>query len=49
MDDLEAAVGRLEAAGVPVVRKPGPFKDVGSIAFVADPDGYWVELIQRAW
>ena len=28
-------------------RKPGPFKDVGSIAFVSDPDGYWVELIQR--
>lgn len=35
VDDLEGATARLEAADVPVVRKAGPFKDVGSIAFVS--------------
>jgi len=47
INDVHSACQKLEAAGVTVVRKPGPFKDVANIAFVADPDGYWIELIQR--
>lgn len=38
----------IEAAGFPIPRPPGPMKH-GSrvIAFVEDPDGYKIELIQR--
>jgi lactoylglutathione lyase len=39
----------LEAEGVPVPRPPGPMKHGGSvIAFIEDPDGYKIELIERA-
>lgn len=43
---VAAAVEALEARGVPVVMAP---TEVGEaiIAFVADPDGNWLELIQR--
>ena len=36
---------RLEALGVPFQKKleDGRMKD---IAFIKDPDGYWIELIQ---
>ncbi len=37
----------LEAAGVPIPRPPGPMKHGGSvIAFIEDPDGYKIELIE---
>ncbi len=40
---------RLAAAGVKIPRPPGPMKHGGSvIAFIEDPDGYKVELIERA-
>ncbi|GJQ11466.1 hypothetical protein GpartN1_g3257.t1 [Galdieria partita] len=48
VDDIYRACENMEKAGYKIVRKPGPFQDVGEIAFVADPDGYWVELIQRS-
>eukprot|EP00698_Gefionella_okellyi_P013223 TRINITY_DN3610_c0_g1_i1.p1 TRINITY_DN3610_c0_g1~~TRINITY_DN3610_c0_g1_i1.p1 ORF type:complete len:172 (+),score=25.58 TRINITY_DN3610_c0_g1_i1:48-563(+) len=44
--DVYKACERLAAAGVNVRRKPGPMQGTVHIAFVEDPDGYWVELIQ---
>lgn len=38
----------LTKAGVNIPRPPGPMKHGGSeIAFIEDPDGYRIELIQR--
>ncbi len=46
--DIHAMCARLAAAGVPVPRPPGPMKHGGTvIAFVEDPDGHRVELIER--
>lgn len=45
--DIDATCERLEKAGVPVPRPPGPMKHGTTvIAFVEDPDGYKVELIE---
>ena len=47
VDDIYGTVEALRAHGVPITREPGPMKHGGStIAFVADPDGYKIELIQ---
>ncbi|MEN8161804.1 MAG: lactoylglutathione lyase [Myxococcota bacterium] len=47
VDDIYATCERLEAAGVPIPRPPGPMKHGSTvIAFVEDPNGYKVELIQ---
>ena len=47
-DDVVALCGRVRAAGGTVTREPGPVKGGSTfIAFVADPDGYKIELIQR--
>jgi lactoylglutathione lyase len=47
--DIHAACRLLAAEGVKIPRPPGPMKHGGSvIAFVEDPDGYKIELIQRA-
>ncbi len=46
--DIYATCERLRAAGVKVVREPGPMKHGTTvIAFVEDPNGYRIELIQR--
>lgn len=46
--DAYAACERIRAAGGNVTREPGPVKGGSTvIAFVQDPDGYKVELIQR--
>ena len=46
--DVYLACDRLAEAGVKITRPPGPMKFGGSvIAFVEDPDGYKIELIQR--
>jgi lactoylglutathione lyase len=46
--DAYAACDRIRAAGGNVTREPGPVKGGSTvIAFVQDPDGYKVELIQR--
>ena len=49
MPDIYAACDAITAAGGKVVRPAGPMKFGGSvIAFVEDPDGYKIELIQVA-
>ena len=47
--DAYAACDRIRAAGGSITREPGPVKGGNTvIAFVTDPDGYKIELIQRA-
>ena len=47
--DVYAACEKLGKAGVKITRAPGPVKfGTTVIAFVEDPDGYKIELIQRA-
>jgi len=45
--DLDAAVAWFDQCGVVYVKRPdqGKMKDV---AFIKDPDGYWVEIIEPA-
>lgn len=46
--DCYAACERIKAAGGQVTREAGPVKGGTTvIAFVTDPDGYKIELIQR--
>lgn len=48
VDDIYAACDRIRAAGGKIVREPGPMKHGTTvIAFVEDPDGYRVELIEE--
>ena len=48
VSDIYAACERLRAGGVKITREPGPMKHGTTvIAFVEDPDGYKIELIQR--
>ena len=47
--DAYAACEKIRASGGNVTREAGPVKGGSTvIAFVTDPDGYKVELIQRA-
>jgi lactoylglutathione lyase len=47
--DIYGTCERLAKAGVKIPRPPGPMKHGGSvIAFVEDPDGYKIELIEKA-
>ncbi|MEX0923801.1 MAG: lactoylglutathione lyase [Rhodovibrionaceae bacterium] len=46
--DIYATCAALEKEGVNIPRPPGPMKHGGSeIAFIEDPDGYKIELVQR--
>lgn len=46
--DAYAACERIRAAGGAITREPGPVKGGTTvIAFVTDPDGYKIELIER--
>jgi lactoylglutathione lyase len=46
--DAAAACEKIRAAGGTITREAGPVKGGKTvIAFVADPDGYKIELIQR--
>ena len=48
VEDAYAACDRIREAGGKVVREAGPMKHGNTvIAFVDDPDGYKIELIQR--
>ncbi len=48
VEDAAAACDRIRAAGGTITREAGPVKGGSTvIAFVQDPDGYKVELIQR--
>ena len=47
--DVYAACDKIKASGGNVTREAGPVKGGTTvIAFVTDPDGYKIELIQRA-
>ncbi len=49
VEDIYGLCKEIQEKGGNVSRPPGPMKHGGSvIAFVVDPDGYKVELIQRA-
>ncbi len=46
--DIYGICERLEAEGVKIPRAPGPMKHGTSvIAFIEDPDGYKIELVER--
>jgi lactoylglutathione lyase len=49
VENLDETYARLVAAGAEGVREPALLQGVGpsKIAFVADPDGNWIELIER--
>ena len=48
VEDAYAACDAIRAAGGNITREPGPVKGGSTvIAFVTDPDGYKIELIQR--
>ncbi len=48
-EDIRATVEALRARGVKVTREPGPMKHGTTvIAFVEDPNGYKIELIETA-
>ena len=47
--DIAAVCDKVRHAGGKVTREPGPVKfGTTMIAFVEDPDGYKIELIQRS-
>lgn len=49
--DLDEMIGQLEEAGVPIVERPRGAHNtelIKRVAFVRDPDGIMVELIERA-
>ena len=46
--DIRATCERLRSAGARVVREPGPMKHGSTvIAFLEDPNGYRIELIEQ--
>lgn len=48
VDDIVATCDRIREAGAKVTREPGPVKGGSTIiAFVEDPDGYKIELIEN--
>lgn len=49
-EDIRAACDAVRANGGNVTREPGPVKGGSTvIAFVTDPDGYKIELIERSF
>ena len=47
--DIQSTCSALRSAGANIVREPGPMKHGTTIiAFVEDPDGYKIELIERS-
>ncbi|MET0323563.1 MAG: lactoylglutathione lyase [Duganella sp.] len=49
-EDIYAAAESVRANGGAVTREPGPVKGGSTvIAFVTDPDGYKIELIERSF
>src|SRR5438874_9963250 len=46
VDDIYGTCDELRTRGVKIVREPGPMKHGGTeIAFIEDPNGYKIELI----
>jgi catechol 2,3-dioxygenase-like lactoylglutathione lyase family enzyme len=46
-DDVRADVAALEGEGVPVLRPPAPWLGRLRIAWLSDPDGHLVQLVQH--
>ncbi|KAK0505258.1 Glyoxalase/Bleomycin resistance protein/Dihydroxybiphenyl dioxygenase [Armillaria luteobubalina] len=46
VDDVEKACERFEQLGVAFKKKPSDGK-MRHIAFILDPDGYWIEIVPR--
>jgi lactoylglutathione lyase len=48
VNDIHGVCEKIRAAGGKITREPGPMKHGTTvIAFVADPDGYKIELIEE--
>jgi len=48
VDDIYRTCDALRARGAKITREPGPMKHgTTEIAFIEDPDGYKIELIQQ--
>jgi len=48
VDDIEGVCQKIRAAGGIITREPGPMKHGTTVlAFVKDPDGYKIELIEQ--
>ncbi len=48
VQDIYATCDALRVDGVCIIRQPGPMKHGNTlIAFIEDPDGYKIELIQK--
>lgn len=48
VEDIYAACDKIRSSGGNITREPGPVKGGSTlIAFITDPDGYKIELIQR--
>jgi lactoylglutathione lyase len=45
VDDVEAACARFERLGVPFKKRLTDGK-MKNIAFILDPDGYWIEVVR---
>ncbi|NTZ43338.1 lactoylglutathione lyase [Altererythrobacter sp. SALINAS58] len=45
--DVNAACERFEELNVPFIKRPNEGRMSG-IAFIADPDGYWIEILSPA-
>jgi lactoylglutathione lyase len=46
VDDLEGAADRLRDAGAQFLLPPSQFREDRKIAFILDPDGVFIQLIQ---
>ena len=46
-EDIDAAVAKCEAAGAPIPLPPLELAPGVRIAMIEDPEGNWVELLQR--
>ena len=48
-NDIESTIARLKSAGVTIAMEPFSLQgSTSNIAFIKDPDGNWLELIQPA-
>jgi lactoylglutathione lyase len=44
--DMEATLTRMREKGVKITEEPSPRNSGGSMAFIEDPDGYEIELLE---